>query len=83
MRAFLAFSVAASAMAAPAYGAKPAQGDEDGKVICKSERFVGSNRSQRVCMTRAEWDHLRRKAKDYLDHGRNSAEVKAPPGGTE
>ena len=43
--------------------AAPAKPVDDNKIICKSERPVGSNLSQRVCKTRAKWTEDRDKAR--------------------
>lgn len=32
--------------------------------VCRRERFVGSNRPQRVCMTQREWDQMRDLSRD-------------------
>lgn len=47
--------------------AAPAKPVEDDKILCKSERPVGSNLSQRVCKTRAKWAEDRDKARAGLD----------------
>ena len=46
--------------------AAPAKPVEDDKIVCKSERPVGSNLSQRVCKTRAKWAEDRDKARSGL-----------------
>lgn len=38
-----------------------------GRKICKTERFVGSHLSQRVCMTKMEWEAGAQNAKDALN----------------
>lgn len=40
---------------------------EADRVICRREHVVGSNRPQRICMTRREWDALRDDARDNAD----------------
>ena len=39
------------------------------EVICRREHVVGSNRPQRICQTRREWDHLRDQAQEALRDG--------------
>ena len=53
--------VPASAAATPAATAKA------DKVICKSDSFVGSKISRRICKTQSEWDQGREGAKDTLN----------------
>lgn len=40
------------------------QNEEADRVICRRERVVGSNRPQRICMTRREWEHNRSASRD-------------------
>ena len=37
------------------------------KMVCKTERFVGSNIPSRVCKTKAEWEQGKLDAKRSLD----------------
>jgi hypothetical protein len=37
------------------------------KMICKAEKFVGSNRTRRICMTESQWRDGREGAKDTLN----------------
>ena len=62
---FMLMAAAAAAGAAEAPEAAPVKKDED-KVVCKSERFVGSHVSQRICKPRSEWETGRKSAKDAL-----------------
>ena len=39
------------------------------EVVCRREHVVGSNRPQRICQTRREWDHLRDQAQEALRDG--------------
>ncbi|MFN4297015.1 MAG: hypothetical protein ACK4FB_09240 [Brevundimonas sp.] len=41
------------------------QEDAD-RMICRREHVVGSNRPQRVCMTRAQWDAIRDQSRETL-----------------
>ena len=52
------------AAAAEAAAARQA---EDERVICRRERVLGSNRPQRVCMTRRERTELRDAARNIHD----------------
>ena len=53
----------------------PAEARE--KKICQTERLTGSlTRTRRICMTRDEWDQLRRDTKQDIDNiQRNSGAV--------
>ena len=51
--------------------------DDAQKVVCKSERFVGSNRTRRICKTKEEWEFGKRHDKEWLDS--NSGKLFAPP----
>lgn len=42
------------------------------KIVCKSERFVGSNMSSRICKTRREWQITRNQTREFLDTERIS-----------
>ncbi len=57
---------AAAAGVAEAPQAASVKKDED-KVVCKSERFVGSHVSQRICKPKSEWETGRKNAKDALN----------------
>ena len=57
----LALLILVAGTGAPA--AAPAAAPDDNKIICKAERPVGSNLSQRVCKTRAKWTEDRDKAR--------------------
>lgn len=59
---------------APAPAAKP-QADGD-KIVCKSEKMVGSNISTRICRTKTEWEISRETNKRTLD--RYNGELRAP-----
>jgi hypothetical protein len=37
------------------------------RMICKAEKFVGSNRTRRICMTESQWRDGREGAKDTLN----------------
>ena len=39
---------------------------EDERVICRREHVVGSNRPQRICMTRREWNAVRENSQDTM-----------------
>lgn len=49
------------------------EADED-RVICRRERVVGSNRPQRVCMTRREWTRSSETSQEQLRDIRGGAE---------
>ena len=81
MRILIAVTVAMLLVPASAFAGTPAPGTAaptritDGdKIICKSERMVGSNLSTRICHTKAEWDAAREADKRTLDR-RNGEQV--------
>ncbi len=39
----------------------------DNEQVCRREHVVGSNRPQRVCMTRREWEEVRQNSRDMVD----------------
>ncbi len=41
------------------------------EVICRREHVVGSNRPQRICQTRRQWNHLRDESMERLSDGRS------------
>lgn len=50
--------------------------EEADRVICRREHVVGSNRPQRICMTRREWGALRDDARDNTERlNRGAPEV--------
>lgn len=55
--------------------------DPSQKMVCKTERFVGSNISTRICKTRAEWDLAKKQAQELLDLKRGLRVDKPKPGG--
>ena len=59
--------IAAAAAQAPAL-----QASDGDKIVCKAERTVGSNLSQRVCKTKAKWAEDRAKASAGLVDDINS-----------
>jgi len=63
-------TMAGLVVSAPAIAADTSK-DSGEKVVCKTERFVGSRISTRVCKTRAEWDEGRKRALEALDHERD------------
>jgi hypothetical protein len=77
--AILALTLLAPAAVAQAADPKAATSD-DQKIVCKSERFVGSNLRERICKTKAEWDNARRSSKDMLDRDRGLRIDKPVPG---
>lgn len=73
----LAFVVAAicagSALVAPAHTEDTKAAKDPNKKICRTERVTGSLlQTNRICMTRAEWDELEvRTRKDIEDTSRH------------
>lgn len=80
MRVFLAVTGAALFVSGPALAQaqspKVTQNDDGDKVICKSERIIGSHLSDRVCRTKSDWDAARFNDKHTLD--RRNGELRAP-----
>ena len=58
-------AAASSGAIAQAPEAAPVMAVED-KIVCKSERFVGSHLSQRICKPKSEWETAKKSAKDGL-----------------
>jgi predicted secreted protein len=65
--------------AAPVQAEEKAKKDSE-RIICKSERFVGSHMSTRICKTKAEWTDGKRKAIEALDHERDKNQIKHDDG---
>ena len=64
----LIWMAAAAANAGVAGEAPQAKKIADGdRIVCKSERFVGSHMSQRVCKPKSDWETGKKNAKDALD----------------
>lgn len=57
-------TTAAPSAAAPAVAPPPAAKP---KMICKTEEFVGSRIPRRICMSQADWDLGRTKAREIMD----------------
>jgi predicted secreted protein len=69
----LVYFIAASASAPAVAPATPAEAvpPKKERMICKAEKFVGSNRTRRICLTESQWRDAREGAKDTLyDIGR-------------
>ena len=67
--ALLAAAAAASNASAAPVSQEPIKAVED-RVVCKSERFVGSHRTQRICKPKSEWDTARKDAKEAMERMR-------------
>lgn len=61
----------------PAPAATNAGGETDAedRVICRRERVVGSNRPQRICMTRREWTRTSDTTQEQLREVRGGGET--------
>lgn len=64
-----------AALAQPATTPASSQ-DERDKVVCKSERIVGSHLSERICRTKSDWEAARFNDKHMLD--RRNGELTSP-----
>ena len=49
--------------------AEAAEAARRAEVVCRREHVVGSNRPQRICQTRAQWEGLRDRSLDRIDDG--------------
>lgn len=76
MLASLLFLVAAAAAGAEDSKSK----SDDQKVVCKSERTVGSNMSQRVCKTREKWAEERERSRSGMNDVNARAGAAKPDG---
>ena len=66
MTLLMLIAAAAAVGTAEAPEAAPVKKDAD-KIVCKSERFVGSHVSERICKPKSEWETGRKNAKDALN----------------
>ena len=73
---FLMAAAAAGTTAAPAQAVEP----KKERVICKAEKFVGSNRTRRICMTESEWREGREGAKDTMNDIGRGGDYRKPTG---
>lgn len=61
---------AASAQTAPQPEEDRARAEEEARldeIVCRREHVVGSNRPQRICQTRRQWNNLRERSLDELN----------------
>ena len=59
--------------------AQPAPAKKE-RMICKSDKFVGSHLSQRICKTESEWEIGKKNAQDALDARGRGGDYRAPIG---
>ena len=57
--------------------------DPKEKIVCKTQRFVGSNIPSRVCKTKGEWDQARIDAKRSLNRPPSRRMRDAEPPGAQ
>ena len=78
--------IVATAMVPAAAFANPKaltkKGADPNQVICKVERFVGSNLKNRVCKTRAEWKQVAEDTKQGMD-SREYRAIGCAPGSSQ
>ena len=74
----LAFAM--MAQAAPA-AETPAAKEDDQELVCKSEKIVGTNIRERVCLTRAQWRQASEAGKETLRSRSRGAEPRPSYGG--
>lgn len=41
--------------------------NEDNRIVCRRERVVGSNRPQKICLTRQQWQEQRDNSRQMMD----------------
>ena len=67
MIAFVYFMAASATGVATTPAPAEADPPKKERMICKAEKFVGSNRTRRICMTESQWRDGREGAKDTLN----------------
>lgn len=77
MIAYILLAAATANTPATATPATPAPVKKE-RLICKSDRFVGSHISQRICKTEAEWQAAKQKAQEALDDRGRGGNYRAP-----
>lgn len=81
MRPVLTLIVATALLpAAPAFAGDKKPKDPN-EIICKRERFVGSNRTEKICKPRLEWENARNDSQRMLDENRHIRIDRPLPGG--
>ena len=74
----LAFAMMAQAVPAAA----PAEDLSDGdKIVCKSQKFVGTNIRERICKKKSEWDQGKYDAQRAMERRGLNKDVKGQGGG--
>ena len=73
---FMAAAATGVATTAPAEAVPP----KKERMICKAEKFVGSNRTRRICMTESQWRDGREGAKDTMNDVGRGGNYAAPIG---
>jgi hypothetical protein len=70
--AISAGAIAAMLIASPAFAddTAPPKKDKSQQIVCKTDQYVGSHISQRICKTRAEWDEAAKQSQQFLDQRR-------------
>lgn len=69
----LAAAETVSDPAKPEKPEKPAK-DDPNRIVCTREHEVGSNRPKKVCMTVAQREELRERARRNMDQGRSAVD---------
>ena len=67
------------AQSAPA-AAQPAADPDGEKIVCKSQKFVGTNIRERICKKKSEWDQGSYAARSALEGREMYRHVKAQDG---
>ena len=65
--AAIAISSAGAAAFAQSASAAAPKPDDGQKIVCKSQRFIGSHMSERVCKPRSDWAEGTERTKRWLD----------------
>ena len=56
-----------SPAAPPPSISSPTNDREDSRIVCRRERVVGSNRPQKICLTRQQWQEQRDSSRQMMD----------------
>lgn len=66
MSILLFLTAAAANATASGQGAQPSKVADGDRIVCKSERFVGSHLAQRICKSKRDWEQGKKDAQDAL-----------------
>lgn len=77
------FEILAFAMLVQATPAtsEPAEVSDGNKIVCKSQKFVGTNIRERICKKKSEWDEAKSAAQRAMEKRGMNRDVKGVGGG--